>query len=80
MSETGVALRRHLRMECQMDIAFLATTYERDGYIGGVPVLTPKAAADHRASMEASVSRIGSQLYKSMAHTIQTAPLKLATD
>lgn len=37
-----------------MDIASLASTYERDGYIGGVPVLTPEAAADHRASMVAA--------------------------
>ena len=29
-----------------MDIASLSATYERDGYVGGVPILTPDAAAD----------------------------------
>ncbi|MEC7211530.1 MAG: phytanoyl-CoA dioxygenase family protein, partial [Pseudomonadota bacterium] len=63
-----------------MDIASLAATYERNGYIGGVTILTPDAAADHRASMEAAESQIGSLHYKSKAHTILTSPLTLATD
>ena len=50
-----------------MDIRALSQTYERDGYIGGVPILSPEAAAQHRASMEAAEQKIGSLHYKSKA-------------
>ena len=63
-----------------MDIPALAETYNRDGYIGGVPILTPGEAATHRASMEAAEEQIGSLHYRSKAHTILTSPLQLATD
>ena len=63
-----------------MDIPALAQTYDRDGYIGGVPILTGDEAARHRASMEAAEEQIGSLHYRSKAHTILTSPLQLATD
>jgi ectoine hydroxylase-related dioxygenase (phytanoyl-CoA dioxygenase family) len=63
-----------------MDIPALAETYNRDGYIGGVPILTAGEAARHRASMEAAEDQIGALHYRSKAHTILTSPLQLATD
>ena len=67
-------------MDIPMDIRALSQTYERDGYIGGVPILSPESVAQHRASMEAAEEQIGSLHYKSKAHTILTSPLQLATD
>ena len=67
-------------MDIPMDIRALSQTYERDGYIGGVPILSPESAAQHRASMEAAEEQIGSLHYKSKAHTILTSPLQLATN
>lgn len=63
-----------------MDIPALAQSYNRDGYIGGVPILTTGDAAAHRASLEAAEAQIGSLHYRSKAHTILTSPLQLATD
>ena len=88
IGEYGAASRQHLVTECQMnmqldmpvDIRALSQTYKRDGYIGGVPILSPESAAQHRASMEAAEEKIGSLHYKSKAHTILTSPLHLATD
>ena len=88
IGEYGAASRQHLVTECQMnmqldmpvDIRALSQTYERDGYIGGVPILSPESAAQHRASMEAAEEKIGSLHYRSKAHTILTSPLQLATD
>ena len=67
-------------MDIPMDIRSLFQPYERDGYIGGVPILSPESTAQHRASMEAAEEQIGSLHYKSKAHTILTSPLQLATD
>ena len=63
-----------------MDIPALAQAYNREGYIGGVPILSADQAAAHRASMEAAEEQIGSLHYRSKAHTILTSPLQLATD
>ena len=49
IGESGATLRQYLVTECQMntqvnipmDIRALSQTYERDGYIGGVPILSP---------------------------------------
>jgi len=67
-------------MKMQMDLRSLSQNYERDGYIGGVPILSPEAVARHRASMEAAEKKTGSLHYKSKAHTILTSPLQLARD
>ena len=47
-------------MKIQMDLSSLSQTYERDHYMGGVPILIPEAMARHRASMEAAEKKIGS--------------------
>ena len=67
-------------MDIPMDIRALSQTYERDGYISGVQILSPESTAQHRASMEAAEEQIGSFHYKSKAHTILTSPLQLATN
>ena len=46
IQERGAASRQHLVTECQMKMRMylrsLSQTYERDGYIGGVPILSPE--------------------------------------
>ena len=63
-----------------IDIPSLADQYNRDGYVGGVPIVSREEAAKHRASMEAAEEKIGSLHYRSKAHTFLTSPLQLATD
>ena len=53
--------------------------YERDGYVGGVPVLSSAEAAHHRAALTSAEARFGSLHYRSKAHTILTSPYQLAT-
>lgn len=57
----------------------LAGLYDRDGYVSGVPIVTPDEAAHHRARLEAAEAQIGGLHYKSKVHTILTSPLELAT-
>ncbi|WP_171236209.1 phytanoyl-CoA dioxygenase family protein [Ruegeria sp. HKCCA6837] len=57
-----------------------ANAYNRDGYVGGVPILTEVEAQEHRAALEWAESQLGASMhYKSKAHTILTSPYKLAT-
>lgn len=35
-------------LEFRMDMNALSATYEHDGYVGGVPILTQESAAQHR--------------------------------
>ena len=63
-----------------MDITALVSTYQRDGYISGVPILTTAEAAAHRRALEDAESQLGASLhYRTKAHTILTSPLALAT-
>ncbi len=58
----------------------LAETYRRDGFVGGVPILTAADAARHRRRFEQAESEYGAPLhYVSKVHTILTSPLELAT-
>ena len=54
--------------------------YSRDGFVAGVPILTPADAARHRARFEQAEAAYGAPLhYVSKVHTILTSPLELAT-
>lgn len=58
----------------------VAEPYSRDGFVGGVPVLTPAEAARHRVRFEKAEAAYGAPLhYVSKVHTILTSPLELAT-
>ena len=58
----------------------LADDYARDGFVGGVPVLSSDQAAGHRARFERAETEFGKPLhYVSKVHTILTSPLELAT-
>lgn len=63
-----------------MDTQKLAADYDRDGYVTGVPLLTPEAAARHRAYLEALEAKEGGLHYKAKLHTVMTSPLEMATD
>lgn len=56
-----------------------ADIYARDGYVSGVPILTPDETAHHRARLEAAEAQIGGLHYKAKVHTILTSPMELAT-
>lgn len=63
-----------------MDTKALAESYNRDGYVSGVPIIDAGEAAVHRAQMEAAERQLGQSLhYKSKAHTILTSAYELAT-
>ena len=61
------------------DLADLAARYRRDGYVGGVRVLSSGEAAGHRRRLEAAESRIGPLHYRAKAHTILVSAWELAT-
>jgi ectoine hydroxylase-related dioxygenase (phytanoyl-CoA dioxygenase family) len=57
-----------------------AETYHRDGYVGGVPIVSETEAQRHRAAMEWAEAELGASLhYKSKIHTVLKSPLHLAT-
>lgn len=58
----------------------LADSYERDGFVGSVPILTAGQAGEHRRRFERAETDYGAPLhYVSKVHTILTSPLELAT-
>ena len=58
----------------------IAASYERDGFVGGVPIVTKADAALHRHRFERAEAAYGAPLhYVSKVHTILTSPLELAT-
>lgn len=63
-----------------MDTRKLAADYDRNGYVTGVPVLSPEETARHRAYLENLEAREGKLHYKAKLHTVMTSPLEMATD
>lgn len=58
----------------------LGEAYARDGFIGGVVVVSETEAAGHRTRFERAEAEYGAPLhYVSKVHTILTSPLELAT-
>ena len=54
--------------------------YRRDGFISGIPILTPQDAATHRQHLEKAESVFGRSLhYINKVHTALKSPLELAT-
>ena len=54
--------------------------YQRDGFVSGIPILTPQDAAIHRQHLERAESVFGSSLhYVNKVHTALKSPLELAT-
>ena len=56
-----------------------AESYERDGYVTSVDIVTADEAARHRARLEAAEAAHGSLHYKAKTHTFFTSALELAT-
>jgi len=63
-----------------MDLKTLAADYDRDGYIGGVPILNETEVAEHRTALETAEARQGQLHFKAKLHTVMTSPLAMATD
>lgn len=61
------------------DIAGWKKTYEEQGYVGSVPLLSQDEALSHRARLQDAEAEFGSLHYKSKAHTILTSAFELAT-
>ena len=60
-------------------IARFATSYDEDGYVGNVPILSRAQADHHRAELESAEARFGTLHYRSKVHTILQSPFALAT-
>ncbi len=61
------------------DLAALKSSYDRDGYVSGVPIISPDDAAHHRKKLEDAEAAAGDLHYKPKIHTILTSPLELTT-
>lgn len=53
-------------------------SYQKDGFITGIDIISLAKAADHRKAMENAESTIGPLHYKPKVHTILRSPLQLA--
>lgn len=56
-----------------------AQTYQKDGYLSPVPILTPAQAHRHHQILEAAERRLGPLHYWAKIHTILRSPYRLAT-
>ncbi|RED43757.1 phytanoyl-CoA dioxygenase family protein [Aestuariispira insulae] len=57
----------------------IAQGYDREGYVGGIDILSGSEAANHRAILEEMENRHGALHYKAKIHTIMQSPFELAT-
>lgn len=62
-----------------IELESLRYSYQRDGFISGVEIVSAEEAAKHRKSMERAESEVGPLHYKAKVHTILKSPLHLAT-
>ena len=59
--------------------ANLVQAFVRDGFIGGLPVLSAHTAARHRQMLEDAEMQVGPLHYHSKVHTVLRSPYELAT-
>ncbi|MEM9550466.1 MAG: phytanoyl-CoA dioxygenase family protein [Pseudomonadota bacterium] len=57
----------------------LRQSYDRDGYVSPVPILSREEAARHRAILEAAEAQIGPLHYKAKMHTVLPSAWEIAT-
>lgn len=57
----------------------IAATWDRQGYVSPLDVITEAEAAAHRARLEDAEAAHGPMHYKAKAHTLMTSPWELAT-
>ena len=62
-----------------MDLAGITSTYETDGVVGNVAVLSSDEAAMHRKRLEAVEAELGSLHYINKIHTVMASPYELVT-
>ncbi|MGC6529484.1 MAG: phytanoyl-CoA dioxygenase family protein [Candidatus Puniceispirillaceae bacterium] len=61
------------------NIPQIITDYKRDGYVGGVPLLSESEVLQHRGALEDAEANFGEMHYRSKVYTIHRSPLALAT-
>ncbi len=61
------------------NLAKLASDYQRDGYITGIPLIDSKTAKSHRDALENAEKDQGNLHYLAKVHTIFRSPYELAT-
>lgn len=61
------------------DLNQLASDYQRDGYISGIPLLDPDTAKSHRNALENAEKDQGNLHYLAKVHTLFQSPYELAT-
>ncbi len=66
-------------MEPRSDRLALTETYWQNGFVHGVPALSPAQAAEHRRLLEEAEERFGSLHYRDKVHTALRSPYELAT-
>ena len=64
---------------CDLDIDNVAATYEKNGYVSPVRLISEQDAIHHRGLLEKAETSFGNMHYRSKIHTIHTSPLMLAT-
>ncbi len=62
-----------------MDLARITSTYEADGVVGNVAVVSAHEAATHRKRLEAVEAEHGSLHYINKIHTVMASPYELVT-
>lgn len=63
----------------QETLESLKSTYEQEGYISGVRIVSTEDAAAHRKKMENAERVLGPVHYKTKIHTLLNSPYELAT-
>lgn len=61
------------------DLQQLRETYQLDGFVSGVDILSESEARRHRSAMETAEATFGPLHYESKVHTILVSPYELAT-
>ena len=57
----------------------LKSLYDKDGFLTGVPIISPAKALTHRSILEAVEAERGPMHYQFKAHTAMNSPYQLAT-
>ena len=64
---------------CKLDIENIAASYEKNGFVSPVRLISEQDAIHHRGLLEEAETSFGNMHYRSKIHTIHTSPLILAT-
>jgi len=61
---------------CDLDIENVLATYEKNGFVSPVRLISEQDAIHHRGLLEEAETSFGNMHYRSKIHTIHTSPLE----